>query len=80
LRGKVIAIGGLNEKLLAARRSGIKTVLIPADNEKDLTEIKDEVKNGLKIIPIKTIKEAIPYVFVLEKEKSKKNVRRNKRK
>ncbi|MEW5843442.1 MAG: endopeptidase La [Bacteroidota bacterium] len=63
LRGKVLPIGGLNEKLLAARRSGIKTVLVPKENEKDLTEIKDEVKEGLKIIPIQTIKEALPYVF-----------------
>ncbi len=82
LRGKVIAIGGLNEKLLAARRSGIKTVLIPSDNEKDLSEVKDEIKKGLKIIPIKTIKEAIPYVFEINtKSKSKKkNVRTNKHK
>ena len=63
LRGKVLAIGGLNEKLLAARRTGIKTVLIPKDNEKDLTEIKDEVKEGLKIIPISDVKQAIPHVF-----------------
>jgi ATP-dependent Lon protease len=82
LRGNVIAIGGLNEKLLAARRSGIKTVLIPADNEKDLSEVKDEIKKGLKIIPIKTIKEALPYVFEISaKIKSKKrNVRANKHK
>ncbi|KAF0152031.1 MAG: ATP-dependent Lon protease [Ignavibacteria bacterium] len=69
LRGKVLAIGGLNEKLLAARRGGIKTVLIPKDNEKDLIEIKDEVKQGLNIVPIKTIKEAIPFVFPEEKQK-----------
>jgi len=68
LRGKVLAIGGLNEKLLAARRSGIKTVLIPKDNERDLSEIKVEVKEGLKIIPITTIKEALPFVFDLKKE------------
>ncbi len=71
LRGKVLAIGGLNEKLLAARRSGIKTVLIPKDNEKDLVEIKDEVKQGLTIVSIKTIKEAIPYVFIEEKTNKK---------
>ncbi|MFZ5948510.1 MAG: endopeptidase La [Stygiobacter sp.] len=82
LRGNVIAIGGLNEKLLAARRSGIKTVLIPADNEKDLSEVKDEIKKGLKIMPIKTIKEALPYVFEINaKIKSKKrNVRAIKHK
>ena len=63
LRGNVLAIGGLNEKLLAAQRSGIKTVLIPKENEKDLSEIKEEVKAGLKIICIENIKDAIPYLF-----------------
>src|SRR3989339_500016 len=78
LRGKVLAIGGLNEKLLAARRSGIKTVLIPKDNEKDLTEIKDEVKQGLKIIPIQTIKEAVPHVFTTVKNSKKINKKKSK--
>ncbi|MCL6098041.1 MAG: endopeptidase La [Bacteroidetes bacterium] len=77
LRGKILPIGGLNEKLLAARRSGIKTVLVPKENEKDLTEIKDEVKEGLKIIPIQTIKEALPFVFdakiALKKIRKKKS-------
>lgn len=68
LRGKVLPIGGLNEKLLAARRNGMKIVLIPKENEKDLSEIKPEVKEGLKIIPIQTIKDALPYVFELKKE------------
>jgi ATP-dependent Lon protease len=63
LRGNVLAIGGLNEKLLAARRSGMKTVLIPKENEKDLSEIKPQVTEGLKIIPIDNIKQAIKYVF-----------------
>ena len=52
LRGRVLPIGGLKEKLLAALRGGLKTVLIPADNEKDLAEIPDNVKRGLKIIPV----------------------------
>jgi ATP-dependent Lon protease len=63
LRGNVLAIGGLNEKLLAAKRSGIKTVLIPKENEKDLTEIQDAVKDGLKIVPIEKIEDAMKYVF-----------------
>jgi ATP-dependent Lon protease len=63
LRGKVLAVGGLNEKLLAAQRGGINTVLIPKENEKDLVEIKDDVKKGLKIVPVETIKQAMPYVF-----------------
>ncbi len=63
LRGEVLPIGGLNEKLLAAKRAGIKTVLIPKENLKDLTEIQTSVKEGLKIIPVATIEEAIPFVF-----------------
>ncbi len=63
LRGNVLPIGGLNEKLLAAQRSGIKTVLIPKENVKDLTEIPDKVKEGLKIVPVETIGEAMAYVF-----------------
>ncbi len=74
LRGKVLPIGGLNEKLLAARRNGMRIVLIPKDNEIDLGEIKSEVKEGLKIIPIQTIKEALPYVFEIKhKSNSKKS-------
>ncbi|HEV8030753.1 MAG TPA: endopeptidase La [Stellaceae bacterium] len=55
LRGRVLPIGGLKEKLLAALRGGLKTVLIPQDNEKDLAEIPDNVKRGLKIIAIRTV-------------------------
>ena len=53
LRGEILAIGGLKEKLLAAQRGGIKQVLIPEDNSKDLAEIPDKVKNKLEIIPVK---------------------------
>ena len=69
LRGNVLAIGGLNEKLLAARRSGMKIVLIPKENEKDLAEIKPEVTNGVKIIPVENIKEAIKFVFPVSRKK-----------
>ncbi|OFZ84265.1 MAG: endopeptidase La, partial [Betaproteobacteria bacterium RBG_16_66_20] len=55
LRGEVLAIGGLKEKLLAAHRGGIKTVMIPDENVKDLVEIPDNVKNRLEIIPVKWI-------------------------
>jgi ATP-dependent Lon protease len=55
LRGEVLPIGGLKEKLLAAHRGGIKTVLIPEDNVKDLTEIPDIVKNAIEIIPVRWI-------------------------
>ncbi|MBT9477697.1 endopeptidase La [Polaromonas sp.] len=59
LRGEVTAIGGLKEKLLAALRGGIKTVLIPQDNAKDLQEIPDNVKSGLEIIPVKWIDQVL---------------------
>ncbi len=63
LRGEVLPIGGLNEKLLAAKRNDIHTVLIPAENEIDLKEISDRVTEGLKIIPVSKIEDAVPYVF-----------------
>ncbi|MBE0645599.1 MAG: endopeptidase La [Bacteroidetes bacterium] len=63
LLGDVLAIGGLNEKLLAARRHGITRVLIPADNMKDLPEVPKKILKGLKLIPIATIDDAIPHVF-----------------
>ena len=59
LRGEVTGIGGLKEKLLAALRGGIKTVLIPQENEKDLQEIPDNVKAGLEIIPVKWIDQVL---------------------
>ena len=55
LRGEVTAIGGLKEKLLAAHRGGIKTVLIPEENVKDLQDIPENVKNQLEIVPVKWI-------------------------
>ncbi len=59
LQGRVLPIGGLKEKLLSALRGGIKTVIIPKDNEKDLAEIPDNVKQGLKIIPVTEVKEVL---------------------
>jgi ATP-dependent Lon protease len=55
LRGEVLQIGGLKEKLLAAHRGGIKTVMIPEENVKDLVEIPDNIKNKLEIVPVKWI-------------------------
>ncbi len=63
LRGRVFPIGGLKEKLLAALRGGIKTVLIPKDNEKDLAEIPDNVKKGMKIIPVSTVEEVLKHAL-----------------
>ncbi len=68
LRGNALAIGGLKEKLLAALRGGIKTVLIPADNEKDLVEIPDNVKDGLKIIPVAHVSEVLKLALVRQPE------------
>ncbi|MCZ7611697.1 MAG: endopeptidase La [Ignavibacterium sp.] len=75
LTGSILAIGGLNEKLLAAKRNDIKTVLIPKDNEIDLKEIPEKVKEGLKIIPISKLEEAIPYVFPDLKSKKTQTVK-----
>jgi ATP-dependent Lon protease len=63
LRGEVTAIGGLKEKLLAARRGGIKTVLIPQDNVKDLQDIPENVKNQLEIVPVKWIDQVLEYAL-----------------
>ena len=68
LRGNALPIGGLKEKLLAALRGGIKTVLIPQDNEKDLIEIPDNVKEGLNIIPVSHVDEVLKYALVDEPE------------
>ena len=64
LHGEILEIGGLKEKLLAALRAGIKTVLIPKDNVKDLQEIPENVKSGLEIIPVKWIDEILPIALV----------------
>ncbi|WP_300532028.1 endopeptidase La [uncultured Mameliella sp.] len=64
LRGNAMPIGGLKEKLLAALRGGIKTVLIPEENEKDLAELPDNVKNGLEIIPVKHVSEVLDIALV----------------
>lgn len=64
LRGEVLAIGGLKEKLLAAHRGGIKTVLIPEENVKDLTEIPDNVKNQLEIVPVRWIDKVLEVALV----------------
>ncbi len=68
LRGNAMPIGGLKEKLLAALRGGIKTVLIPAENEKDLAEIPDNVKQGLKIIPVSHVSEVLEQALVRKPE------------
>src|SRR5258706_9958194 len=66
LRGRVLPIGGLKEKLLAALRGGLKTVLIPAENEKDLAEIPDNVKRGLEIVPISSVDDLLKQALTKE--------------
>ena len=68
LRGHALAIGGLKEKLLAALRGGIKTVLIPEENEKDLAEIPDNVKNGLTIIPVNNVSQVLEKALTEQPE------------
>jgi ATP-dependent Lon protease len=68
LRGRILPIGGLKEKLLAALRSGLTTVIIPAENEKDLAEIPDNVKSGLKIMPVANVEEVLKIALVRSPE------------
>jgi ATP-dependent Lon protease len=63
LRGRVLPIGGLKEKLLAALRAGVKTVLIPQENEKDLADVPDNVKSELEIIPVSTVDEVLGHAL-----------------
>jgi len=78
LRGYVTAIGGLKEKLLAAMRSGVKKVLIPQENEKDLADIPDKIKKNIEIVPVKTIEEVLVHALLevpkpLSEEENPKN-------
>ncbi|AEK54422.1 MULTISPECIES: endopeptidase La [Brucella] len=68
LRGRVLPIGGLKEKLLAALRGGIKKVLIPEENAKDLAEIPDNVKNNLEIVPVSRVGEVLKHALVRQPE------------
>jgi ATP-dependent Lon protease len=63
LRGRVLPIGGLKEKLLAAHRGGIKKVLIPEENAKDLAEIADTIKGGLEIVPVSRMDEVLKHAL-----------------
>jgi ATP-dependent Lon protease len=68
LRGEVLPIGGLKEKLLAAQRGGIKTVMIPEQNVKDLAEVPDNVKNKLEIIPVRWIEKVLEVALERQPE------------
>ena len=69
LRGRVLPIGGLREKLLAARRSGIKKVIMPRDNEKDLKEVPDEVLRDLEIVFVDHVDDVLPQALAASPEK-----------
>ena len=64
LRGRVLPIGGLKEKLLAAKSAGMKTVLIPKENEKNIEELSSEITKGLEIIPVSHMQEVLKEAFV----------------
>ena len=71
LRGRVLPIGGLKEKLLAALRAGVTTVLIPQDNAKDLADIPENVKGALTIIPVSTVDEVLKHALIRKPKKIK---------
>ena len=79
LRGEVLPIGGLKEKLLAARRGGIKTVLIPEENVKDLAEIPDNIKNRIEILPVKWIDQVLELALERMPEPLPRSCRRRRR-
>jgi ATP-dependent Lon protease len=64
LRGRVLPIGGLKEKLLAALRGGLKKVMIPEDNAKDLVDIPESVKNNLEIVPVSRMEEVLRHALL----------------
>ena len=64
LRGRVLPIGGLKEKLLAAKNAGIKKVLVPKKNEKDIEEISVEIKKGIEIVLVETMEELLKHALV----------------
>ena len=70
LRGRVLPIGGLKEKLLAALRGGIKTVIIPEENVKDLAEIPDEMKNKIEIVPVARVDDVLKAALVRSPSRS----------
>ena len=70
LRGEVLPIGGLKEKMLAAQRGGIKTVIIPHENVKDLADIPDTIKGGLNVVPVRWVEDVLKTALEREPEPS----------
>ncbi|MEN6529872.1 MAG: endopeptidase La [Anaerolineaceae bacterium] len=79
LRGKILPVGGVREKILAAHRSGLRTILLPEKNEKDLVEVPKKVRDDLKIIFVKHMDEVVKLALHVEQEKSNPSLRRDKR-
>ena len=80
LRGQILKIGGLKEKLLAAKRGGIKNVIIPKENEPDLQEIPKQITKSLNIIPVEWIDEVISAALVEEPRPPSKKIKSTKSK
>ncbi|MFB0526481.1 MAG: S16 family serine protease, partial [bacterium] len=78
LRGRILSVGGFKEKMLAAHRSGIKTVIFPQENEKNLEEIPREIKNKLKFVPVKSIDEVLSIALVAKGKRKAKITRQKK--
>ena len=72
LRGRVLPIGGLKEKLLAAKNAGIKTVLVPKENERDVEELSTEITKGLEIIPVEHMDEVLKLALIKEENTESK--------
>jgi ATP-dependent Lon protease len=77
LRGRVLPIGGLKEKVLAAHRYGLRTIILPKDNENDLEDLPDEIKKVMKFIPVETVAEVLEAALekrpVVKKSRKKKS-------
>lgn len=69
LQGKVLPIGGLPEKLMAAQRAGIKKVLIPKENEEDLRDVAEEIKEKLEILPVENITQVVREAMGIERQR-----------
>ena len=69
LRGRVLPIGGLKEKLLAAKNAGVRTVCVPKKNEKDVEEISGEIKKGLEIVYVETMEQVLRCRFLAKRRK-----------
>ena len=80
LRGQILKIGGLKEKLLAAKRGGIKNVIIPKENEPDLQEVPEQITKSLNIIPVEWIDEVISSALIQEPTPSSKKIKERKSK